>query len=266
MLICSNNECKGENEDGSEFCQHCGEALSIATRHTSIPGVRTRKADGSAQGAVAMIERSVWFRIARGFAWLILVLSLLGLVGGVVYSARSVRQYFKGEETISASDVKTAIEARRAGASGMEGLEASPGHLDSKAEGQLTTEAIDIFNLLPPESQNRFGGKERVRLHLVMSAANIQGGDVNVQVSFLQEMKKVLADLQPQERLDGVEAFVRLKQKNKQEAAAKKLLAGTELLVSGGIVWSLATLITLVSMVLALLAIERNTRSRQEST
>jgi hypothetical protein len=161
MLICSNNECKGENEDGSEFCQHCGEALSIATRHTSIPGVRTRKADGSAQGAVAMIERSVWFRIARGFAWLILVLSLLGLVGGVVYSApRQYASIFKGEETISASDVKTAIEARRAGASGMEGLEASPVTSIPKAEGQLTTEAIDIFNLLPagkPESLRRQG-------------------------------------------------------------------------------------------------------------
>ena len=265
MLICANAECKGENEDGSEFCQHCGAALGVATRQTSAPVVRRNKIDGSAQSAVAMIERSVWFRIARGFAWLILVLSLLGLIGGVVFSTRSVRQYFKGEETISASDVKTAIEGRKAGAAGLEGSEASSGHLDSKAEGQLTTEAIDVFNLLPPESQSRFGGKERVRLHLVMSAANIQGGDVNAQVSFLQEMKKVLADLQPQERLDGVEAFVRLKQKNKQEAAAKKLVAGTELLVSGGVVWSLATLITLVSMVLALLAIERNTRGKQES-
>ncbi|MBL8425291.1 MAG: hypothetical protein JNK06_17620, partial [Candidatus Accumulibacter phosphatis] len=85
-------------------------------------------------------------------------MSLLGLVGGVVFSARSIRQYFKGEETISASDVKTAIEGRKAGAAGLEGSEASSGHLDSKAEGQLTTEAIDIFNLLPPESQSRFGG------------------------------------------------------------------------------------------------------------
>lgn len=116
-----------------------------------------------------------------------------------------------------------------------------------------------------PASPCKSQKTQRVRLHLVMSAANIQGGDVNVQVSFLQEMKKVLADLQPQDRLDGVEAFVRLRQKNKQEAAAKKLVAGTELLVSGGVVWSLATLITLVSMVLALLAIERNTRGRQES-
>ena len=266
MIICHEEGCRGENEDGSEFCQYCGKSLRMATHQPSVATFRHKGVIKSGHGAVAMIERSVWFRIARGFAWLILVLSLLGLIGSVVFSARSIRQYFKGEETISVSEIKTILEGRKAGVAGMEGTEAGPGRLDSKAEGQLTTEAIDIFNLLPPESQNRAGGKERFRLQLVMSAGSIRGGDINAQVSFLQEMNKVLADLQPQDRLDGVEAFVRIKRKNQEEAAAKKVIAGTELLVSGGVVWSLATLITLVSMVLALLAIERNTRGRQESS
>lgn len=266
MINCPNAKCRGENEEGSEFCQHCGESLRLATGEPQVPRSRHKGLGVSAQGAVVKIERSVWFRIARGFAWLILILSLLGLIGGVVFCARSAGQYFKGEETISGAEVKALIDRRKAGAPGVEGSEAGSVRLDSKAEGQLTTEAIDIFNLLPLESQNRPGGKEEVRSLLVMSATRIQGGDVNAQVSFLQEMKRVLAELQPQDRPDGIGAFLQLKRKNKDEAAAKKALAGTELMVSAGVVWSLVTLITLVSMVLALLAIERNTRGRQESS
>lgn len=266
MIICPNASCRGENDDGGEFCQHCGESLRIASSQPSAPPFRHKRLSASAQGALETIEQSVWFRIARGFAWLLLVLSLLGLIGGVVFSAGSIRQYFKGEETISASQVKTVIQGRKAGFLGAEGSEAGPGRLDSKAEGQLTTEAIDIFNLLPPEGQSRAGGKERFRLQLLAYAGEIRGGDVNAQVSFLQEMNKVLTDLQPQERPDGIDAFIVIKRKNQTEAAAKKLVAQTQLLVSGGVVWCLATLITLVSMVLALLAIERNTRNRQESS
>lgn len=265
MSACA--KCGSTNEAGSEFCQNCGASMQAAI----ASGVGSSRFSGAAgfigsvgagKGTLTFIERTIYFRIARVFAWLLLVLSLLGLVGGVYLTAGSARQYMKGEGAVSVDDVKAAIAAHKAGSTARADGESAQTQLDPKAEGQLTTVAAEIFNLLSAEDQNRDGGKGAIMSQLRTTAEIVNGASVGAQIDFLREMKMVVSEIQPQsDRRDGMRAFINLKQNYKKQAAARKAAAEMDLMKGGGAVLSFAALITLVSMVLVMLAVERNTRS-----
>lgn len=266
MFTCA--KCGSANEAGSEFCQNCGASMEAATvsgaGSSRFAGAKTFVGSlGAGKGTLTIIEQTIYFRIARVFAWFLLVLGLLGLVGGAYQAAGSTRQFLGGENAVvSAADVKVAIAAQKAGSTARAGGESAQMPLDPKAEGLLTTEAAEIFNLLSTEDQKILGGKESVRRELLAGAANINGGDVDAQIDFLREMKRVINEVQPQsDRANGVKAFAMLKVSYKENAAARRAAARSDLMWGGGAVMAFAALITLVSMVLVMLAVERNTRS-----
>ena len=75
------------------------------------------------------------------------------------------------------------------------------------------------------------------------------------------EAKKVLSEVLPQsDRLDAILTFFELKMNSVNKAESRKAAALAKLTYSGGAVFSAAALITLLTMVLVLLAIDRNTR------
>jgi hypothetical protein len=265
MSVCAH--CGSNNEAGSEFCQNCGKSMLAARASGSgssrFAGVASSVGNVDAgKGRLTIIEQRIYFRIARVFAWLLLVLSLLGLVGGAFMATGSIRQYLKGEDAVSVADVKAAIAARKAGNSARGDGESAQTQLDPKAEGLLTTEVAEIFNLLSAEDQNKYGGKENVRKKLLDTASEVNGGNVNDQIDFLREMKKVVSEVQPQaDRTWGINGFAQLKKSYKNQAAARKAVAEKEFMMGAGAVLSFAALITLVSMVLVMLAVERNTRN-----
>jgi len=266
MSVCA--KCGSTNEVGNEFCQNCGASI-LATAESAAASSRfagTAALVGigkTGNGALTFIERTIYFRIARVFSWLLLVLSLMGLVGGAYLAAGSIRNYLKGEDSVSAADVKVAIATNKAGNKARGDGQPGQTQLDPKAEGLLTTETAEIFNFLSAEDQNKLGGKENFRMSLLQAAAtNVNDGGVDAQIAYLREMKRVVNEVQPQsDRYEGIRAFIALKQSYRDQAAARKAEAEMLLLKGGGAVLSFAALITLLSMVLVLLAIERNTRN-----
>ena len=134
--------------------------------------------------------------------------------------------------------------------------------LDPKAEGELTQVVAEIFNLLSKEHQEKIGGKERFRSEMLNVASEAKGtGSANQQIEYLQEVKKVVSGFLPEsERWDAIVTFSQLKMKSREQAASRKDSAQAQLTYTAAAVLSFAALITLVSMVLVSLAIERNTR------
>ena len=248
------NKCGAMNDVASEFCQSCG------TSTTSLP---PREQVAPQNGLLSKIEQSIYFRIARGFAWFLLVLSLIGFVGAGFIAAGAAREYFKGQETVSMADVKVAIATSKANRSNRAKGEATPeAQLDPKAEGSLATEIAELFNLLSVEDQQTVGGKEIFRKQMLEMATEVKGtNNAYEQIESIREVKKFVREFLPQsERLLAIQFFIGLRTDSVKKAESRKAEARANLMYSGGAVFSAAAIITLLTMVLVLLAIDRNTR------
>ena len=155
------DKCGAMNDAASEFCQNCGASL----RATSPP---PRAQAGSQRSLLSTIERSIYFRIARGFAWFLLVFSLFSLVGAGFIATNAALEFFKGEDAVSKEDVKIAIAANKtARTSGARSEATQETQLDPKAEGMLATEIAQLFNLLSLDDQGKGGGKENFRRQIL---------------------------------------------------------------------------------------------------
>ena len=250
------NKCGAMNDVASEFCQNCGTSLLT----TSLP---LREQADPQKGLLSKIEQSIYFRIARGFAWFLLVLGLLGFVGAGFIAGGAALEYFKGQEPVSTDDVKVWIAARKASNNNRAKGEATQeAQLDPKAEGMLATEIAELFNLLSVEDQKAAGGKELFRKQVLELAAAVKGtNNAYEQVESLREVRKFVREFLPQsERLGAIGAFFELKIDSMKKAESRKAEARANLMYSGGAVFAAAAIITLLTMVLVLLAIDRNTR------
>lgn len=267
------NQCGAMNDVASEFCQNCGASLlttSLSPREQVEPQkvllnktLPPREQVAPQNGLLSKIEQSIYFRIARGFAWFLLVFSLLSFVGAGFIAVGTAREYFKGQETVSTDDVKVAIATSKANRTrGAEGQPTQETQLDPKAEGMLATEIAELFNLLSAEDQKTVGGKEQFRKSMLEMAAEVKGtNNAYEQIESIREVKKVVREFLPQsERLDAIKAFFGLKINSMKLAESRKAAARAELMYSGGAMFSAAAIITLLTMVLVLLAIDRNTR------
>lgn len=250
------NQCGAINDVASEFCQNCGKSLLP----TSLPH---RERATLQMGLVSKIEQTIYFRIARGFAWFLLVFSLLGFVGAGFIAAGEAREYFKGQETVSMDEVKAAIAASKANRNNRaKGQATQEAQLDPKAEGLVATEIAELFNLLSVEDQQTVGGKEQFRKSMLEAAAEVKGtNNAYEQIESIREVKKFVREFLPQsERLLAIQFFIGLRTDSMKKAESRKDAARNNLMYSGGAVFSAAAIITLLTMVLVLLAIDRNTR------
>ena len=251
------NKCGAMNDVASEFCQSCGTSLLTTT---SLP---PREPVAPQNGLLSKIEQSIYFRIARGFAWFLLVLSLLGFVGAGFIAAGAARDYFKGQENVSMDAVKVAIAAWKDDSNNRAKGEATQeAQLDPKAEGMLATEIAELFNLLSVEDQKGMGGKEQFRKQMLELAAVVKGtNNAYEQIDSLREVRKFVSVFLPQsDRGGAIKFFFELKIDSMKKAESRKAEARANLMYSGGAVFAAAAIITLLTMVLVLLAIDRNTR------
>ena len=82
------------------------------------------------------------------------------------------------------------------------------------------------------------------------------------QITIVREARDLLGQFAEKDRTQALEYFLNLKQQKEQLAAAKQVEAKGKFAYLGGAALMTAMLITLVSMVLVLLTIERNTRTK----
>lgn len=249
MRECS--QCGTENDSTSEFCQGCGTSLR--------PNPSTNSVGSTDKGFLSRFEESVYFRIARGFAWLILLLALIGFAGSAFWAISSGQTLLGGEAAVTASDVRRAMADRKSGVDQNAGSAAESVKLEPKAMGMLTTEITTIFNLLDTQQQQASGGYERFSAHLSRLA---EGRNVNVdeRIEALRQLSAVLNEIPQADRLVALAQYVSLQRERESNAQMTRQMAEQQLMFRGGFVALAAALITMVSMVLVLLAIERNTR------
>ena len=250
-------------EPGSTFCQNCGTAITAAAP------AHAPASQAAQSGVMSRVERAVYFRVARVFSWVLLVAAIIGFLYSVALAIGSIGDLGGGKQSVSAEEVKAAIASGRA-PNAAQGEASVAEESDPKLIGEYETELAKFVLFLPQDERSRFGGDDQAREQLKQVFQQIAVGKKN-QITAVREARDLLSQFPEKERFKSAggrpaggvfEAFIVLKQMKAQQAAAKKLEAQQKFLYLGGATLSTAMLITLVSMVLVLLAIERNTRTK----
>jgi len=251
-------------EPGSTFCQNCGTAVTTAAP-TSAAASQVAQS-----GVMSRVERAVYFRVARAFSWVLLVAAIIGFLYSVALAIGSVGDLMGGKQSVSKEEVQVAITSGHAPHAAQQDEASIAEESDPKLIGEYETELAKFVLFLPQEERSRSGGDDQAREQFKQVFQQIAAGKKN-QIAAVREAHDLLSQFPEKERFEAVAGgpsggvfgvFIQLKQMKAQQAEAKKLEAKGKFVYLGGATLATAMLITLVSMVLVLLTIERNTRTK----
>jgi len=255
------NSCGFENSGDSAFCESCGAPLT--PQDFVVPG----QADTQAQGEhprpkipslISKAERILYFNVARAFAWCVLAVVALGMIGTMLYLLPSLRAFLWTSNEISSGELNRAIENRNEGrAPGSE-----PSKIDPAKLAKLDEAAYEVVSLLPPQAR-RYQSVDSLRASIKSMAANVTS-EQDEQLDYLHELASDLRAVPSDQRAGAMNTYFSLKTQKIQEQQSRKVQAKTRLLFTLGSLIAGTALMTLVVMFLVLLAIERNTRRSKE--
>jgi hypothetical protein len=261
-------KCRQEVDEGP-FCGNCGAPL--APRGAAALPARTpppppqasapARAAGAPQvnaveGVVGKLETMVFFRVARGYAWLIAFLAFVGLAVAVATTAPLMVAAVAPADGVSAADVRSALENRKKGGL-FGGDEDAEEKIDPKALAKLDQAVYEVIQALPPDFQGE-RKIEQVR-DQIRSWVSFEK-DAGDRIALLKSGKAVIEKFDQGQRWEAMQKYLQLLQRQRQQTEERKALAVAGLLRNVAIVLGTIITITLASMVLVLLAVERNTR------
>lgn len=258
MTHCSN--CGERIERGDNFCHNCGASIEKKMTVEAIPQ----------QGLMSRFEQGILFRIARGFTWVILIITVISLIYYIISLVPTTMDLLGGDTKVSQDDIRKAMETRKTRRSFMF-EERVQEKIDPELLAKLDKEIYELFSLLPQDIQENWN-IESFRRDVKEYISEIQGKvtivqdrtdyvkEIQEKIAIVKEAKDIIKDFSVTERVNALEKFFILKAhkveavKNKKERAKQKLSNNATYILMGLI------FITSLSMILVLLAIERNTR------
>lgn len=244
-------KCGAQFDKGTAFCQECG---------SDLKDVAQDRARGS-QSFMSRVERSVYFTIARAFAWFVLFLSVAALITSIVVYAPSVLNLYRGSVTVTSEEVSNAIAKKKAGktaASGDAQGDGPAGKIDPKILADLDREIYELIVLFPAQVQQQESGVEKLRNGVLRHISPWK--DYSDKISILRDVRVIAKSLPEVDRMDAFVFYCQIKANKENEKLRLEDAAKLDLNKMLLMVLSLVSIITLVSMILVLLAIERNTR------
>jgi hypothetical protein len=158
---------------------------------------------------------------------------------------------FRSSLRISPAEVKARLHPPTPQASS----ERSDAQQREPVEDQEIEDALEEFRgFFPPPAYDWLTAKR------ILRTAISQIDSRNERVNFLRELREVLAEFPADERRDAFNTFVQMRDEREKEwAESLPQRLAAQVLSLTGIAWTLGT-IAVVSIVLVLLGIERNTR------
>ncbi len=245
MLQCP--KCKKSFSENYVFCEECGVKLIKAD---------VRDLKQTELKVFDKVERSVFFRITRSYTWVILVLSILGFIGAIFYLISDIRLFLWKDTSVSAEQIGVILAAKKAGKSPAE-VEEPTKKLSPKLLARLDKEIYELIVLLPKTDQEKIG-IEKIRGWIKdrVGRYNTMREKINV----LREAKGVLTKFSESERSEVLGTFFNMKAEKENKIERDRTEAKIKMAAIGGTFFALIMTIAAFSLILVLLAIERNTR------
>lgn len=254
MIYCA--KCGYKNSEEDSFCQECGAALEKKTAVKKDAIGYLPKA-----GFMGKLEQSVYFKIARGFAWFVIVLTTAALTYNVVKIIPPAIDSIGGRTGVSSDEIKKVFDSgKRRGISRLdESNESDNKKIDPELLSRLDKQIYEITSILPEETQKRWGGVEGLRNHIKFNYL-AHWNSLKDQIGVLQEGESLIKDFPETARMDALENFFRIKIEKEDMVKAKKAKAKESIDKAIISILIAIAIITFLTMILVLLTIERNTR------
>ncbi len=253
-------DCGKTIADNLSHCPHCGVPTGVVVSSTAAgaapvaaPMVRRPVAEGSAPSRLTRAEQAVYFRLARGFSWFLLIVISLGMVGVFMLLLPVVSQVAGSSTEVSAKDLTQAMASSRSVAEEAEGEDLNPAEM-----ARLDELAYEIIRLLPAEARPS-ESIDTLRGHIKNSVSGLAESR-KAQGAILMELRDDLLEIPEAQRSKALEVYFGVKAKRIQADKAKKAEAQASLVLLGSFMLSGVALLTFITMILVLLSIERNTR------
>lgn len=252
--------CGQSISDHVSRCPHCGESTGVAVSsgQTAVAAVAVRApqpkpAGQSRSSGLTRAEQTVYFRLARGFSWFLLIVITVAMVLVAIRLIPVLTQFVGTSTGVSASDLTQAMSSPRAFGSEEEN-ELNPAEM-----AQLDQAAYEIIQLLPAEMRPS-GSVDYLRGQIKNSVGNLSN-ERKEQMTFLQELRDDLRAIPEAQRAKAFGSYFGVKSQKIQLDRAKKEKAKESLVLLGSSMLSGVALLTFITMILVLMSIERNTRS-----
>ncbi len=253
-------ECGAENGEDSLFCPDCGSQFKKEKTGSKGLPMSESKTDF---GFVAKVERSVYFKIARGFTWFIIFIATIALIftlfnaGGVLSTL-----YLKKSDVVSREDVLSALEQKNNRASIYPGSPKGDS-VDINLLNKLNAEINNTIHFLfTKEAQINLTEQEYEVGRQNISNSLTHWKNINERIAILKDLREKIKGIgKTKEKIgEAIGSYISIKIQ-KEESANNSMVAKYAALQQMGLV-ILATLIfiSLATISLVLMAIERNTR------
>lgn len=245
MAKCS--KCGKINEGDGKFCENCGQPLEQG------------KPEAINNAALSRVEIGLYFKIARGFAWVVSFIAVVALMGAAYYVVRALPDLMGGNTKVETQEIKLAIEADKIDRGNYNQGTSGNASLDPALMASLDKEIYEVINNFPPERRGPEDiEKYRRELKEVLEPYN----GINNKIAILRESKELMLTFPMEDRIKAVGKYFSIKIDKIRTAERKKDEAKKEIYYKLGAIGAAILTITIVSLILVLLAIERNTRRK----
>ncbi len=252
-MICP--QCGTNNDEDNIFCQNCG---------TKIIGDRAEKIHlnmGSNNGFFAKMEKKVYFKIARVFTWLLLLIASIVFIGLIFYITKKALSITGGNTNVTKEEVQTALAEEEKGRPFIPQVD-NKSRLDIELIKRLDSEITDVVYLFPEELRRDERAIEQVKRAIKEHLS--YWPDINDRISVVKSLKKEMQGFvgDTKKTFKAVIKFIEIKKAKETHLKGSYESAKLEIKIAMGVLLIMIVIITLGSLVLVLMAIERNTRKQ----
>ena len=210
------------------------------------------------QDLVGKIEKRVYFKIARGVVWFFSAICVLSVLVLIILTIKTSLSLIGTSTSVSVNEIKAALEKTYVKENNAFS-ESTPTFRRTTEAEKLDEELEELMNVLNVMPVYKEDVKKFAKNYL-----SSRWGDVEDQILVVREAKELIKKFPEEQRARALDEFfqIKIEKENAKKAAKAKAYAKLEIYVAGiiSLIWTL----TLISMVLVLLAIERNTRKTEE--
>jgi hypothetical protein len=253
VKICQS--CGFSNESANTFCLNCGKVL-IGT------SAEPAKAAHPDEGKLASVERRVFFSVARTVAWLIAAIALVGMIYAGTKLVPALVAAGTGPKSVTVQELNLAISAGKSGRNVEESIQSSKSEVNASDLAAVDKSIYELLALAPSDQIQRLGGIDAARGWIKGQLAQLEFKGLGDQADFINVARNQVGQVPEADRMLAVQYYFRIAAQHRQEAANRVAAGQSKLTLSAIAFACCAVALMMVSMILVLLAIERNTHSR----
>ena len=211
------------------------------------------------------IERNILFKVAHGFSWLIVFIASISLLLSIIYLINSLPEFCGGGTDVSKEEITAALAQAGKGKK-YQVKDINDLNVDIDRINELNSEITKIVLLFPDDIQKLLGEEDIESNRKHFNNRLSFWSNIDDRISIVRDLRSELDGYSDkvEEIMAAVDKYIDLKIEKERVLESKKSEALIKVGSAVGGIITMLILITLITLSLVLMAIEKNTRRPNE--